>query len=130
MFGIFSQLENWKRDLTTNHAKLDPESVDASLRPLTIGRSPEDVARMIVQWAEKLPQWSLQSRRDSEHRITIHLTRTTRMLRFTDDIQIRLEADGDGTRIEAESRSRFGKGDLGQNPRNLREFVNAVREDR
>lgn len=130
MLSIFSQLEDWKRDLTTNHAKLDPESSDASLRPLTIGRAPSEVADRIVRWAEELPRWALQSRRDSESGITLHLTRTTKMFRFTDDIHVRLEGDGDETRIEAESRSRIGKGDLGQNPRNLRELVNAVREDR
>jgi uncharacterized protein (DUF1499 family) len=130
MLSIFSQLEDWKRDLTTNHAKLDPESPDVSLRPLTVGRTPNEVADRVVRWAKEQPRWSLQSRRDSESGITLDLTRTTKMFRFTDDIHVQLEADGDETRIEAESRSRLGKGDLGQNPRNLRELVNGVREDR
>jgi uncharacterized protein (DUF1499 family) len=51
------------------------------------------------------------------------LTRTTPVMRFTDDIDVVLRAEGNSTRVQAESQSRVGKGDLGQNPRNLKELV-------
>ncbi|MFK8111816.1 MAG: DUF1499 domain-containing protein [Rubripirellula sp.] len=36
--------------------------------------------------------------------------------------------DGSGaTRVEAQSQSRVGKGDLGQNPRNLKEIMSELR---
>jgi len=130
MLGIFSRLENWKRDLTTNHAKLDPRSSDHALRPLTIGRSPEEVAALIERWAAAQPHWTFESSETTDSEITIHLTRSTKLLRFIDDIQIRLTSQVGGTQIEAESQSRLGKADFGQNPKNLKELVSGLREDR
>lgn len=84
---------------------------------------------MIEQWATKHPKWSVESRDEIERGIEIHLTRTTPIMRFTDDIHVWLTAAGDGTRVDAESQSRVGKGDLGQNPRNLKELISGLRED-
>ncbi len=52
--------------------------------------------------------------------------RTTPLFRFRDDVTVRVHADGDGTRAEVTSASRIGKGDLGQNPRNIKELLRAV----
>ena len=38
----------------------------------------------------------------------------------------RVYPDPDGARLELTSASRLGKGDLGQNPRNLEELLRAV----
>jgi uncharacterized protein (DUF1499 family) len=130
MMSIFSRIENWKRDFTVNHAKLDPRSSDPLLRPLVVSQSPGEIAKLIEQWAEKHSRWSVESHAEIEGGIEIHLTRTTLVMRFIDDIHVRLAAAGDGTRVDAESQSRVGKGDLGQNPRNLRELVSGLREDR
>ena len=130
MMSIFSRIENFKRDFTVNHASLDPSSADPQLRPLVLSKSPADVANMIEQWASQHPRWSVQSQSEDEDGIEIHLTRTTRFLGFTDDIHVRLVAVGEQTRIEATSQSRFGKGDLGQNPRNLKELLSGLGEDR
>jgi uncharacterized protein (DUF1499 family) len=85
---------------------------------------------MIEQWAEAQPRWTVESREQSPSGITIHLTHVTKVFRFTDDIHVRLVLDGGDTRVEAESRSRIGAGDLGQNPRNLRELTSALAEHR
>ncbi len=95
-----------------------------------VSQSPGEVAKLIEQWVKEHPKWSVESRDELAGRIEIHLTRTTPLLRFTDDIHVRLAADGRGTRVDAESQSRFGKGDLGQNPRNLKELMSGLREDR
>ena len=83
----------------------------------------------IERWIDAQPRWTLQSRQDSAGEIAIHLTHRTRTVRFVDDINVRLLDDGESTKVLAESRSRVGKGDLGQNPRNLRELVAALRGD-
>jgi uncharacterized protein (DUF1499 family) len=130
MVGVLSRIKDWKRGLTTSHAQLDLESPDERLRPLTLFRPAEEVAETINSWVETQPRWSLESRQDSQTGIAIHLIRRTRALGFVDDIHIRLEVDGNATRVEAESRSRIGKGDLGQNPRNLRELVGVLLNNR
>ncbi len=130
MLSIFSRIENWKRDLTTNFAKLDPQSSDPLLRPLTMDGSAECAADTIQRWVRTQPRWSIESQNKSGGAITMHLTHQTRLLRFTDDIRVFLVPEGDATRVNAESQSRFGKGDLGQNPRNLRALVSGLSEHR
>ncbi|MEM8827266.1 MAG: DUF1499 domain-containing protein [Pseudomonadota bacterium] len=51
---------------------------------------------------------------------------TTNILRFRDDIAIRIRADGDGSRIDMRSRSRLGKSDFGTNARRIHAFLKAV----
>jgi hypothetical protein len=82
--------------------------------------------------------------------IIMRLTRTTSLFRFVDDITVTIssveidaasaendasgDASGDGSsgasrgsRIEVRSQSRIGKGDLGQNPRNIRELIGELK---
>jgi len=127
--NIFSELETWKRNLTSNDARLDSQSDDPHLRPVVVSRSASAVADQIVEWATQQANWSVESQQEqSSGSITLHLTRKTSIMRFIDDIHVQLHSEGDRTRVEAESRSRFGVGDLGQNPRNLRELVGALDE--
>lgn len=123
MIGIVARLENWKRDLTTNHARLDANASDPLLRPLVVPTSPEQLADRVQQSVSKLSRWSLESREQLAEGMQLHFTRRTRLFRFVDDIYVRLSRVEGGTRLDAESRSRVGKGDLGQNPRNLRELT-------
>lgn len=129
MLGIFSRIENWKRDFSVNHAELNPQSSDPLLRPYFVDRSPGDYAQRVQQWAESQARWTLESRESHGDNVHLHLTRTTLLLRFTDDIEVQLSGENGGTKVAATSQSRFGKGDLGQNPRNLRELVRGLRED-
>jgi uncharacterized protein (DUF1499 family) len=130
MLNIFAGITDWKRDLTTNFAKLDAQSDDPLLRPLTISDTPENVADRIDQWAAQQPQWSVESRQQKGLVVNMHLTHTSKLLRFTDDVHVQLLPDKIGTRVEAESQSRIGKADFGQNPRNLRELVRGLSEAR
>jgi uncharacterized protein (DUF1499 family) len=127
LFGLFALLEDWKRDLTTNYAQLDDNASDPLLRPLVLTMSVDEVATRVTRWGESMPLWELQSREQTADYLQLHFTRRTRVLRFIDDIYVRLSERDGGTRLDAESRSRFGKGDLGQNPRNLRELTKALR---
>ena len=52
--------------------------------------------------------------------------RKTRLFGFEDDVTARVYPDPDGARLELTSASRLGKGDLGQNSRNLAELLRAV----
>jgi uncharacterized protein (DUF1499 family) len=131
LLNIFSGIENWKRDLTTNYAKLDSQSDDPSLRPISVPMSPQEAAEVIVSWASTQPRWEVIEQPSSDTPIGIHLVHKTRLLRFTDDIRVTLvPIDAGQTRVEAESQSRIGKGDFGQNPRNLRELLSAFDNDR
>jgi uncharacterized protein (DUF1499 family) len=58
----------------------------------------------------------------------MHLTRTTRLLRFVDDVHLTFEpGPGGTTRVHAQSQSRVGVGDFGQNRRNILELWQDLR---
>ena len=134
MLNIFAQIDNWRRDWTTNTAELAPTATDPDLRPLELPQDVAQVREKLEQWVTAQSNWSLESAAagnpDGEPASTaVHLTRTTRWMRFTDDIHVELAPGNEGgTRVTAKSQSRIGKGDLGQNPRNLKELVRALRE--
>ena len=71
---------------------------------------------------ETLPRWNVETSGEDE----IGAVRTTRLLRFRDDVKIRVYSEGAGAGAEITSSSRIGKGDLGQNPRNIEELLQAV----
>ncbi|MEE2937744.1 MAG: DUF1499 domain-containing protein [Planctomycetota bacterium] len=129
------EIKNLQRGLTVNFARLDSALDDPMLHPVILPQLPEAIAEKIESWANDRSRWSVVSRQDtrdshprgpvqsSDEVIQIHLTRTTRLFRFVDDIRISLTREAAGTRVDATSQSRIGKGDLGQNPRNLKEFT-------
>ena len=83
----------------------------------------------MIAAAGKLPRWELVERRETDGGVKLHFIRTTRLWKFKDDIRVNIAPAQPigGSLLTAESRSRVGKGDLGQNPRNLRELLEAVR---
>jgi len=126
--GLALHVEDWRRDLTTNWAVTAEDAADVRLRPIEADLPAVELARLVETAAAALPNWRLESRQETGDSIELHFARTTRLLRFADDIRVHIVAGGGGARLTAESRSRVGKGDLGQNPRNLRELLGAVRE--
>ncbi len=57
----------------------------------------------------------------------IEAMQRTTLLRFTDDITIRIRPRADGSRIDVRSASRVGQHDLGANARRIRRFADEVR---
>lgn len=51
---------------------------------------------------------------------------TTPMMRFKDDVVVRLRPEGDGTRVDLRSRSRIGRHDLGTNARRIQDFLDQL----
>jgi uncharacterized protein (DUF1499 family) len=110
---------------TTNRANTrDPSHAD--LRPLALPGPPADAARRIATAVESLPRWRVESADLAG--ASVHLTRRTRVWGFVDDVRLALAPAGGGTVVHAESQSRVGVGDLGQNRRNILELWAALRQ--
>lgn len=126
-------VDDWGRDLTTNVATLMPAQADRDLRPLTMPGSVDEGVALIEQWAASMSAWDLVGVErqsvpgDGTAEASIQLTRTTGLMRYVDDIEVSLRPEAGATLLTATSRSRVGKGDLGQNPRNLKELVRGLR---
>ena len=122
-----SFIDDWSRDLSTNYAELTPSHADPLMRPVEIGLPPAKVADLLNTWTEGMPRWRAGAEDSSEGALTVRLTRTTALMRYVDDVEVTLRPNGTGCIVEASSQSRVGKGDLGQNPRNLRELTQFLR---
>ncbi len=123
-------VEDWQRDFSENFAKTDAAAADQRLHPVRSTLAAPALNEKLVAWVAGQSRWSLASSENlPDGTIKIHLVRTTMILRFKDDIHvtIRPQVEG-GSLLEAESQSRLGKGDLGQNPRNLRELTDGLRK--
>ncbi|WDQ18362.1 DUF1499 domain-containing protein [Rhodopirellula sp. P2] len=128
---VVTLVDDWGRDWTNNHANWDDSATDPKKRPLRLSKPIAEVRRDLETWVESEPIWQIESIAEESvdtpvagQTQAIHLTRRTRWLRFVDDVHVQLTEEvspaGDVvTRVDAESQSRVGKGDLGQNPRNL-----------
>ncbi|HYC57880.1 MAG TPA: DUF1499 domain-containing protein [Candidatus Binatia bacterium] len=64
---------------------------------------------------------------ESKEEGRIEAVQTTRLFKFQDDIVVRIRAAGDGSRIDARSKSRVGKGDQGANAQRIRELFELMR---
>src|SRR5205807_6967264 len=95
------------------------------LSDIVLPLPPDEARRRIEAVASSLPRWRVEATDPPEN--ALHLTRRTRLLRLVDDVRLRLEAAGGGTRLRGRSQSRLGLTDRGQNRRNLRELVAALR---
>ncbi|CAA9409344.1 MAG: hypothetical protein AVDCRST_MAG03-1767 [uncultured Rubrobacteraceae bacterium] len=84
--------------------------------------APAPLLAAIRRAVEKLPRWRIEASEGDE----VRAVRTTRLLRFKDDVTARVYPDPEGARVELTSASRLGRGDLGQNPRNLKELLGGL----
>jgi uncharacterized protein (DUF1499 family) len=101
------------------------EPTHADLAPVVVPLSPELALELVKRAVDTQlgGRWRVESESPGE----LRLTRRTRVCRFVDDIIVTFKPAGPGTMIHAASKSRVGKGDLGQNRRNILELFTALR---
>ncbi len=105
--------KNWANTTEPTHRDLVPLRLPGTLT---------EVQARIHTACQTLRGWSLES----TDATGMHLVRRTRIARFADDIRLKLASENDSIRIDAESRSRLGQGDFGQNRRNILELFAAL----
>jgi uncharacterized protein (DUF1499 family) len=70
--------------------------------------------------AGRMPRWAVVSSRQEQG--DIRAEAKTMVWRFVDDVVIRVTEEGGRTAVNVRSASRVGRGDFGQNARNIRAF--------
>jgi uncharacterized protein (DUF1499 family) len=85
---------------------------------------PERVFDASMHAVNGLPRWSLRAYRPETGEL--HAEARTRIFRFVDDLTIRIEPRQEGSWVHVRSASRIGKGDFGQNARNIRAFFDEL----
>lgn len=127
LLKVLSGIEDWRRDFTTNRAATRANHPDPRLRPISAPLPPADLAALAEAAGAAVPGFAFTGRAEEGTALILRFVYTTPWMRFRDDVTLRIVPEGTGARLDAESRSRIGKGDLGQNPRNLRALLGAIR---
>ena len=102
-------------DVETGKAPEYPDLV-----PRTYEAKPELVFDAALHAIHRLSRWALAAHRPESGEIRAEAT--SRLFRFVDDVTILVRDEGGKTVVSVRSASRVGKGDFGQNARNIRAF--------
>ena len=97
------------------------QAAPADLNPYLSPLDPDQTENAVNAVAADLGWKRTGTTVDVDGRTLIFSARTT-VLRFTDDIAVRLRAGDDGTLVDVRSASRFGTSDLGTNARRIQAF--------
>lgn len=92
--------------------------------PLSFDKPPADVFSQALATA-KAQGWTIVASVPEEGRI--EASDTTLFFGFTDDIVIRIQPSGAGSRLDIRSESRVGVSDLGKNAARIRGFLKALK---
>jgi uncharacterized protein (DUF1499 family) len=112
------------RWLTRNWADT-AEGGDPVIVPRRLTPPASEAVTRVSEVITSLPRWQVEATDPDAG--TLRATHQTRLFRFVDDVALRVESDGSGGSIlHARSQSRVGKGDFGQNRRNLLELFAAL----
>jgi uncharacterized protein (DUF1499 family) len=106
----------------SNFAATSPAATDPRLRPRVLKLPPAAASDRVAGAIAAIRGWRVVGRSEG----VIQATRTTRVFHLVDDISILVEPAAGGTAVSARSASRVGRGDWGQNRRNLAELWQAL----
>ncbi|MCC9630409.1 DUF1499 domain-containing protein [Blastopirellula sp. JC732] len=120
-------VDDWSRDLSTNVAETKQKATDPLLRPIDRQATLDCAKQVVERKIGEIPRWTLGSI-DGGEEVVIHATRKTPLWGFIDDIRVTITPAEWGVSIAVYSKSRVGKGDLGQNPRNIKELTSRLQE--
>jgi uncharacterized protein (DUF1499 family) len=94
------------------------------IAPVKMSVAPADAFTRALDTAKAMPGWTVVDADPASGRIEAN--ETSRWFRFTDDVVIRVAADGAGSRIDVRSVSRVGRSDFGVNAGRIRAYTAAL----
>lgn len=95
------------------------------LAPLKVNAPPAEAFKRALDAAKAMSGWTVVDQDPAAGRIEAN--ETSRWFRFTDDVVIRIAADGTGSRVDVRSVSRVGRSDFGVNARRIRDYLDALK---
>jgi uncharacterized protein (DUF1499 family) len=94
------------------------------IAPVKAKLAPAEAFKRALEAANAMPGWTVVDADPATGRIEAN--ETSRWFRFTDDVVIRVEPDGTGSRIDVRSVSRVGRSDFGVNAARVRAYTAAL----
>ena len=102
------------------------QSAYPDIGPILLAAAPAQAFVLALATAKAMPGWTVTASDPQAGRI--EASQASFWFGFVDDIVIRVEAEGAGSRIDMRSLSRQGVGDLGVNARRVRTYMAAMRQ--
>lgn len=96
------------------------------LAPLRVALPRADAFKRALDAANAMPGWTILAADSATGHI--EASETSFWFGFTDDVAIRVAADGSESRIDMRSVSRQGRSDLGVNARRIRAYMTALKQ--
>ena len=96
------------------------------IAPLKVSLDADKAFAAALDVAKSMPGWTIVAADAPDHRI--EASQSSRWFHFTDDIVIRVSADGSGSRIDMRSLSRQGRSDFGVNAARIRSYMAELRK--
>ncbi|HEV2956267.1 MAG TPA: DUF1499 domain-containing protein [Xanthobacteraceae bacterium] len=94
------------------------------IAPVKVTLAPAEAFKRALDTANAMSGWTVVDADPATGRIEAN--ETSRWFRFTDDVVIRVAADGAGSRIDVRSVSRVGRSDFGVNAARVRAYTAAL----
>ncbi len=122
-------IDDWSRDLSTNWAEFAGASSDPLLRPIATTATLGEIEKALRDMCQQQSEWEWsdapivaceECQPIMAYEQAWHLLHVTGLMGYRDDVAVFALRNENGYTLHATSQSRIGKGDLGQNPRNLR----------
>jgi uncharacterized protein (DUF1499 family) len=93
-----------------------------AVQPLDLPLDPDAAFRAAIETARAMPRWTIVESSRAER--SLRAEARTRLLRFTDDVRVRVEeTPGGRSRVQVRSASRVGFTDFGTNARRIRDYL-------
>ena len=96
------------------------------LQPLTLQASPDEV---FMATKNVVGNMKMELVSANEADLHVEATDTSLLFGFKDDMVVRIVETADGTRVDARSKSRVGRSDLGQNAKRIRTFLAELKSE-
>jgi uncharacterized protein (DUF1499 family) len=104
-----------------------PEYPD--LQDRTYSASPDRVGEALRQALSERPGWKVVGSGQGPGGVALSAVHETPLLRFKDDVEVKIRRKGGKTVVSVRSQSRLGGWDFGQNARNIRELLQALDDE-
>jgi uncharacterized protein (DUF1499 family) len=121
--GAAAALLAWPR-INSVETGRTPEYPD--LQPREYAAGEQKVTEALKAAVARLPRFAFVGAGRGPGGSEVHYVASTRVLRFKDDVNVRIRREGGKTKVSVRSKSRVGTLDFGQNARNVRELLAAL----
>ncbi len=119
-----NRLERLWLVLRTNDVRTEASPAWPDLQPLDLALDPPTAWAVALEAARAMPRWRVVQADPGGG--SIRAEATTPLLRFTDDVDVRVMPGPVGSRIDVRSASRVGVTDFGANARRIRAYLDRV----